>query len=65
LAQDLSTEVDIGDEQMDHSIQSYLRRRTTEELTLLINADEETIPPEIRSLIIKILLERQDEKQTE
>lgn len=50
---------------MDHSIQSYLRRRTTEELTLLINADEETIPPEIRSLIIKILLERQDEKQTE
>ena len=50
---------------MDHSIQSYLRRRTTEELKLLINADEKRIPPEIRSLIIEILLERQAKKQTE
>ncbi len=50
---------------MDHSLQSYLRRRTTEELKLLVNADEETIPPEILPLIIEILLERQDGKQVE
>ena len=48
---------------MDHSIQSYLRRRTTEELMLLMNTEDGQIPPEILAMVEEILHERQECEQ--
>lgn len=50
---------------MDHSLQSYLRRRTTEELIMIMNTEGETIPPEILTLVANILQERQECEQAD
>ena len=48
---------------MDHSLRGYLSRRTTEELEMLLKAENEQIDDQIIALICQILADREKELQ--
>ena len=48
---------------MDHSTEGYLNRRTTAELEIIANAEDQEISEEIKELVTQILQNRAKSKK--